>query len=186
MESMADTDSFIRPDEFWKTLMLRAKQVVVHLGCGAGFYIIPAARIVGKDGKAIGVDILPDMLAEVENKAEEYGLVDAVHTFRANVENAPGSPIPEHSVDWVLVANIIHQSDPHKVFEEARRIVAMNGHVVVVGWGVQETPLGPPNEKRRSEQEIQVIAEQHQLRLSKKFAPSTYHFGLIFDPVSAA
>ncbi|OGY37267.1 MAG: hypothetical protein A3E36_01110 [Candidatus Andersenbacteria bacterium RIFCSPHIGHO2_12_FULL_45_11b] len=182
---MAESNPFIRPDTFWHTLMLRANQSVVHLGCGAGFYIIPAARIVGKKGKAIGVDIRPDMLAEVDNKAQQFGLDTIVKTFRANIENTPGSPIGEHSMDWVLVYNILHQSDPNKVFQEARRIVSMNGHIVVSGWATVATPLGPPHEKRRSEEEVKQIAKQNGFSLVKEFAPSPYHYGLILSPKEA-
>lgn len=179
---MAQRNPFIRPDTFWHALMLRANQSVVHLGCGAGFYIIPAARIVGKKGKAIGVDILPDMLAEVENKAQQFDLSDIVTTFRANIENTPGSPIDDHSMDWVLIANILHQSDPQKVFQEARRIVSANGHVAVVGWATSATPLGPPSEKRISEDDVKRVAEENGLALVKEFAPSPYHYGLVLAP----
>ncbi|HSX24786.1 MAG TPA: methyltransferase domain-containing protein [Candidatus Andersenbacteria bacterium] len=179
---MAERTPFIRPDTFWHSLMLRANQTVVHLGCGAGFYIIPAARIVGKKGKAIGVDILPDMLAEVENKAHQYGLEAIIKTYRANIENTPGSPIDDRSMDWVLVANILHQSNPDKVFQEAYRIVSNQGHVVVVGWSTAATPLGPPNEKRISEDEVKQIAQQHGLVLVQEFAPSPYHYGLVLSP----
>lgn len=179
---MADKDSFIRPEMFWHSLMLRANQSVAHLGCGAGFYIIPAARIVGEKGKAIGIDIRPDMLAEVDNKAQQFGLDAIVKTYRANIEDAPGSPIGEHSMDWVLVYNILHQSDPAKVFQEARRIVSANGHVVVIGWATAATPLGPPNEERISKDEVKHVALEQGLTLSKEFAPSPYHYGLIMNP----
>ncbi len=175
---MAETNSFIRPDTLWRSLGLRAQQTVVHLGCGAGFYLIAAAKIVGKNGKVIGVDVRPDILAEVENKARQHGVT--VHTMRANVENTPGSAIPDKSVDWVLVANILHQSDPYKILTEAKRIVAANGHVAVVEWNTSATPFGPPVEKRRHDNEMKEIAESLGLTQIKKFEPSPYHFGLIF------
>jgi ubiquinone/menaquinone biosynthesis C-methylase UbiE len=122
------------------------------------------------------------MLAEVENKAQQYGLSDIITTFRANIENTPGSPINEHSMDWVLIANILHQSDPTKVFQEARRVVSAKGHIVVVGWAMAATPLGPPNERRISEDEVKRIAAENGLDLTKEFAPSPYHYGLIMHP----
>lgn len=179
---MAQRNPFIRPDTFWRSLVLRANQSVVHLGCGAGFYIIPAARIVGKKGKVVGVDIRPDMLAEVDNKAQEFGLDGIVKTFRANIEDTPGSPVSEHSMDWVLVYNILHQSDPQKVFQEARRIVSVNGHIVVIGWTPAATPLGPPTEKRIPQNEVKQIAIGNDLVVTKEFAPSPYHYGLVMAP----
>lgn len=159
---------------------LRAQQTFVHLGCGAGFYLIPAAVIVGSKGKAIGVDILPDMLAEAENKARHQGVEHIVQTLRANIENTPGTTIPPKSADWVLVANILHQSDPAKVFTEALRIIAANGHVAVIEWNTSATPFGPPVHNRKSTEEMKEIAASCGLAITKEFSPSPYHYGLIF------
>ena len=115
---MPEANSFIRPEVLLSTIGLRAQQTFVHLGCGAGFYLIPAARIVWSKGKSIGVDLLPDMIAEADNKARHQGLAGVVQTFRANIENPGGSGLPAKSADIVLVANILHQSDPSKVMLE--------------------------------------------------------------------
>ncbi|MGH9857555.1 MAG: class I SAM-dependent methyltransferase, partial [Acidobacteriota bacterium] len=128
-----NNDHFIRPEALWKEVGLRAEQTVVHLGSGAGFYIIPAAKIVGSHGRAIAIDIRSDMLTEVENRARQKG-VENVKTMRANLENKPGSDLPDNTADWVLVANILHQSDPQRILREAHRVCAMNGHIVVVEW----------------------------------------------------
>ena len=177
---MTETNSFIRPEVLWRSLGLRAQQTVVHLGSGAGFYLIAAAKIVGPNGKVIGIDVRADMLDEVQNKAKQNNLGDIIQTMRSNIENTPGSTLPEKSVDWVLVANILHQSDPVKILTEAHRIVAANGHVAVVEWETLSTPFGPPSDQRRQEDEIKSIGESVGLVYSKSFSPSPYHFGLIF------
>lgn len=179
---MAESNSFIRPDALWQSLGLRAEQTVVHLGCGAGFYLIPAAGIVGPKGKVIGIDIRQDMLDEVTNRAHRHNLDSIVHVLRANLENTPGSPLPEKSADWVLVANILHQSDPATVLAEAKRIAAASGHIVVIEWNTSATPFGPPVGKRKDANEIKEIAQSLGLTLSKEFVPSPYHFGLLFTP----
>lgn len=177
---MPSNESFIRPDEFWRQLGLRAGQRVVHLGSGAGFYILPAAHIVGKDGQAHAIDILPDMLAEAENKAKRESVDTIVKTHRANLEGEAGSGLETSSMDWVLAANILHQSDPLSIFKEAVRIVAANGKVVVVEWDVGASPFGPPANQRRPKQEVIDIAGQAGLQLEKEFQPSPYHYGLVF------
>ena len=177
---MAEANSFIRPDALWRLVGLRAEQIVVHLGCGAGFYIIPAAEIVGSNGKAIGVDIRADILAEVENKANRHKVGGVVSTLRANVEHTPGTSLPDRSADFVLAANILHQSDPNHVFAEAKRIVAKNGSIVAVEWNTSATPFGPPVNQRISSKSLQDIAASLGLTLAKEFAPSPYHFGLVF------
>ncbi len=172
-------NNFIRPDEFWKTVGLRAEQTVVHLGCGAGFYLIPAAHIVGPNGNVIGIDVLPDMLADTENKARQENVENIVRTIRANLENSSGSTLPEKNADWVLVANILHQSDQTKIFTEAKRILKDNGKTIAVEWNTSATPFGPPPAERISKEDIQSTAEKAGFSLEKEFEPSPYHFGLV-------
>ncbi len=171
--------SFIRPAELWQDIGLRAEQTVVHLGSGPGFFLIPAAHIVGKNGKAIGIDVRTDMLGEVENRAEHEGIKEVVRTIRANLENPSGSTLPEASADWVLVANILHQSDPAKIFLEASRIVAANGRVLVVEWDTAASPLGPPTAKRLTKHDVEQAFAAAGLVLERQFKPSPYHYGLI-------
>lgn len=181
---MPEAPSFIRPEVLLKFIGLRAQQIFVHLGCGAGFYIIPAATIVGSKGKSIGVDILPNMLAEAENKARQHKVDHIVQTLRANLENTPGSNIPARHADWVLVANILHQSDPAKILTEAARIVAANGHVIIIEWDTSSTPFGPPVHNRRPAEEIKTVAQTCRLTVQKEFSPSKYHYGIIFTPAA--
>ena len=172
------TSSFIRPDEFWRELGLQAGQVVVHLGCGAGFYLVPAAKLVGRMGKAIGIDLRSDMLEEAESRARRANLSDVVQTVRANLEESNGSKLTDSSADWVLVANILHQSNPVAILTEAKRINKDTGKIVVIEWDVIATPLGPPPSQRLSKDKVKEIASSVGLNIVQNFAPSPYHYGL--------
>lgn len=174
--------SFIRPDKFWHDIGLRAGQTVVHLGSGPGFYLIPAAKIVGAGGKCIGIDIQAHLLAETESRATREGLGDIVHTIRANIENDKGSTLQPTSAEWVLIANILHQSNPSKIFTEAARVVKPDGNVVVVEWDVGASPLGPPGSVRIAKPDALAAAETAGLKLLREFKPSPYHYGLILKP----
>jgi len=176
----SSTESFIRPEQFWRTFGLRANQTVVHLGSGAGFYLIPAAKIVGKKGRAIGIDVLEDMLQEAEGRAKREGVADIVETIRSNLENKNGSSLADNMADVTLVANILYQSDPVKIITEAARITKPGGAVIIVEWDVIATPLGPPAEQRVTPQSVRTIAEKVNLTFQKEFHPSPYHYGFLF------
>ena len=49
---------------------------MLDLGCGAGFDTLLAAQKVGPNGKVIGVDMTPEMIAKARNNAEILGLVN--------------------------------------------------------------------------------------------------------------
>lgn len=172
-------NSFIRPDELWSDLGARAGQTVAHLGCGPGFYLIPAAKIVGEAGTCVGIDIQAHLLGEVENRATRAGVGNIVQTVRANLENEAGSTLAPASVDWVLVANILHQSNPAKILQEAARIVKKDGRVVVIEWAVGASPFGPPNAVRIAKPDALEAAGGAGLTLVREFKPSPYHYGLI-------
>lgn len=176
---MQTNGSFIRPHDLWDKVGLRADQTVVHLGCGAGFYLIPAAHIVGPYGKVIGVDILPDMLAEAENRARREQLEDVIKTKRADLEKPEATELEPSSVDWVLIANILHQSDPAAIFKEAVRIVADTGRVLVVEWDTSASPFGPPSAKRLPQEKVIEFATAAGLTVEDQFRPSLYHYGLV-------
>lgn len=182
---MMQDQSFIRPEEFWKQVGLRAEQVVVHFGVGAGFYLIPAAHIVGSKGKAIGIDVLPDMLAEAEGRAKRENVQDITQIMRANLENPNGSTLSDNMADWILLFNIIYQSDIQKILEEAKRVVSASGHVVIVGWGLAASPFGPPIAKRISPEDLQGVAAELGLNVTKQFSPSPYHFALVLSKQSS-
>src|SRR6516164_5032582 len=52
------------------TANLRPGEVIVDLGCGGGLDVFLAARKVGPSGKAIGIDMTPQMLARARKNAE--------------------------------------------------------------------------------------------------------------------
>lgn len=180
-----DHDSFIHPDELWYSVGLRADQTVVHLGCGAGFYLIPAAKIVGPNGSVLGFDILPDMLAEVESRARREQVEDIVKTHRANLEKPRATELPDGETDWVLVANVLHQSDPSSILSEAARIISPEGRVLIVEWDTNASPFGPPTSSRRSRDEVIKVAKDNGLVIEKEFRPSPYHYGILLSKHSS-
>jgi arsenite methyltransferase len=52
---------------------LRPGEVVVDLGCGGGLDVFLAAKKVGPTGKAIGIDMTPEMLDLARRKATQSG-----------------------------------------------------------------------------------------------------------------
>src|SRR5574338_1628448 len=53
------------------TANLRPGEVVVDLGCGGGLDVFLAARKVGPAGKAVGIDMTPEMIARARRNAAE-------------------------------------------------------------------------------------------------------------------
>lgn len=102
-----------------------------------------------------------------------------MQTVRANLEAPKGSTLPDGLADWVLLANIMHQSDPAKLLAEARRVVKTDGTVIIAEWDTVATPLGPPADARIAKAEVEQLAHAQGLAVTREWQPSPFHFGLL-------
>jgi arsenite methyltransferase len=107
---------------------LKAGEVVLDLGSGAGVDVFLAANKVGPTGKAIGVDMTKEMVDKAEEIAKNYG-------YR-NVEFRLGEmeklPVEDESVDVIISNCVINLSpDKSKVFQETYRALKPKGRLTV-------------------------------------------------------
>jgi 7,8-dihydro-6-hydroxymethylpterin dimethyltransferase len=107
-------------------------ETVVDLGSGAGIDVFIAARMVGAEGRAIGIDMTDRMLHVArENQPKVAAALgyDAVD-FREGFLEA--IPVESKSVDLVTSNCVINLSpDKPRVFEEIWRILRDHGRIVV-------------------------------------------------------
>jgi arsenite methyltransferase len=107
---------------------LKDGERVLDLGSGGGFDCFLAAKKVGKTGKVIGVDMTPEMLDKARANAKK-GKYENVEFRLGEIENLP---VADSSID-VIISNCVINLAPNKkrVFEEAFRVLAPNGRLMV-------------------------------------------------------
>jgi len=125
------------------TAHLKPGEVVVDLGCGGGIDVLLAAAKVGPAGKAIGIDMTPEMLERARGNAVAYGKGMApsnVEFLQGHIDNLP---LPGHSVDC-LISNCVINLAPDKaaIFREMYRVLKPGGRVAVSDIALKQ-PLPP-------------------------------------------
>ena len=119
------------PKKLVAALELKSGDVVADIGAGTGYFTFRLAPLVGPKGRILAVDIQPEMLDIIRERAKKAGA--------ENVEPVLGTisdpKLPEQGVDLALFVDVYHEfSHPHEMMTAIRRSLKPGGRVVLVEY----------------------------------------------------
>jgi len=112
----------------WEQInLVQEGQTFLDYGCGTGDFTIPAARIVGTEGKVYALDYFPRQLEIVEEKSEKAGLTN-IETILSDSKTG----LPDESVDVIWMCDVLHEvKERREVLEELHRVLKREGFLAI-------------------------------------------------------
>ena len=154
---------------------------LVEIGSGYGTFTIPSAKLI--QGKLFAFDMEEDMIEILNHKIHNEQINNIVLERRDILTDTTG--LPENSIDYIMLFNILHHESPLDFINEAYRILKPKGKIGIIHWRSDiTTPRGPDlNIRPKPEQMIKWFDKQKFHTDKQPFVIEPYHFGLIISKI---
>jgi ubiquinone/menaquinone biosynthesis C-methylase UbiE len=121
-------------DQLIRSTGITSGQTVLDVATGTGQPALTIAKVVGPNGKVIGVDLSPEMLEVAKEEAAYQGLTNAVAFQVVKDENL--SMFSDNTFDSVVCRNgLMFMPDPVKALKAFLRVLKPGGKASVTVWG---------------------------------------------------
>lgn len=168
-----EREQALKPEKLLRGLGLKEGDTMADIGCGPGFFTLPAAQIVGEKGVVLAADVQGEMLSAVKSRITEKGLknVRVVKTSDTDV------PLPPDSCDFVLLAFVLHEIDNRASFlHKSGRLLKKRARLVVIEWQPIAEENGPPVENRIAPETVAEDAQAAGLQVLDRHELNDHHY----------
>ncbi len=167
------------PEAILADIGLKPGFTFIDVGCGGGFFTLPAARMVGRRGKVYGLDVDNRSITSLKELAAK----EELKNLNLTVGQAEESVICEQCADIVFFGIALHDfQDPARVLENARRMVKSAGKLVNLDWKKEPMDLGPPLKIRFSEDMAVRLIQTAGFTIETVKDSGLYHYLVVAKP----
>lgn len=111
---------------------IRPGMTVLDAGCAMGFFALPAARIVGSQGRVIAVDLQQRMLDSLRRRAARAGLLERIEIRKCG-ESDLGIGDLAGRIDFAMTIHMVHEvPDASALMSQLHQAVKTGGRLLVV------------------------------------------------------
>lgn len=155
----------MKPIQTLKKLGLEKGDVALDIGCGIGFFSIPASEIVGDCGKVYAADISDVMLKELSEKISRQNITNIVPVHSSGNSISTGGQRPS----FCLLVNVVHEvDDKEALIGMTHSLMDKGGKIAVIDFKKIPTEGGPPLELRLSQFEMEELLKSQGYSITGK------------------
>jgi len=146
-----EREKALSPRRLLEEAGLKAGDTFIDVGCGPGFFTLPASSIVGEKGRVFAVDTQQEMLDQLKARKPSKNVI----LLKSGESSVPVDP---SSADLVLIAFVLHEAERKNVFlREMKRITKAGGTVLIIDWKKKKEEHGPPVDERLTAKAVEEL-----------------------------
>ena len=171
---------FSNPDQNVAQLGLMEGMRVADFGAGTGAYSLSLSKRVGHTGHVYAVEVQKGLVKKLEDELKSWN-VSNVECIWGNIEKLHGTKIADHSMDAIVVANVLFQAeDKVGLIDEASRILKRGGRVLFIDWLSSFSNMGPsPMHIVLPNMAIDLFTKRG-FKFLERINTGAHHYGIIF------
>jgi ubiquinone/menaquinone biosynthesis C-methylase UbiE len=152
------------PETALDKIGIRQGMTVADVGAGIGYFTVRLGRRVGPTGKVYAVDVQPEMLSMLKQRAAKAKLNNVVPVLGS--ESDP--KLPPAAMDLILLVDVYHEfSQPQLMLQRMRESLKNDGRLILLEYRKEDPHIPIRSEHKMSVEEAKAELEAEGFRLEK-------------------
>jgi len=169
------------PEAILIDIGVKAGLTFMDIGCGYGFFALPAARLVGNEGRVYGLDADSEAIHWLKEKAAK----EKLRNLKLEAGMAEETIFCDSCTDVVFFGIVLHDfDDPSKVLSNAKKMLKPTGRLIDLDWKKEPMQLGPPLQMRLDEKKASGLVESAGFSIDEIKKEGAYHYMIVATPKS--
>jgi ubiquinone/menaquinone biosynthesis C-methylase UbiE len=169
------------PETALDKIGIKPGMVVADVGAGVGYFTVRLAKRVGPTGKIFALDVQPEMLSTLRQRAAEAKLTN----IQPILSSESDPRLAENCCDVILMVDVYHElSQPQMMLQKLRRSLKPDGRLVLLEYRKEDPHIPIRSEHKMSVAEAKAEVEAEGYKLDEVLKDLPRQHILIFSKQS--
>ncbi len=170
-------DAYQKPHEVIEALGVTEGEIIADIGAGSGYFAFRLAQHVGKSGHVYAVDISPDMIRRLHERARDTAALNV-----SPILARPDDPLLPQAVNRFVIVDVWHHvADQSGYLAVMKKLLKPGGQVVMIDFHKRELPVGPPPGMKIAREDLIQQMQKHGFRVAEEHTFLPYQYFIVFE-----